>query len=201
MKGAPFSLPPPHSPGSRPVKSWTSSEPWPPAYLASPGSPSLTLSPCALQSKRTHAHVGSPACLTPGISALGGFLGHKAVTQLWWCLQQKVRSDASFRARSKVSSGSMCIISFQTFSVHIYQPLCSPFDDVSRRNFGVSQVVRVVKNLPANARDTRDAGSIPRLGRSPGGGHGNPLQYSYPENPKDRGMWRAIAHRVTESGI
>ena len=45
----------------------------------------------------------------------------------------------------------------------------------------------VVKNTPANAGDIRDEGSIPRSGRSPGGGHGNPLQYSYLENPMDRG--------------
>ena len=44
-----------------------------------------------------------------------------------------------------------------------------------------------VKNLPANAGDVRDVGSIPGLGRSPGGGHGNPLQYSFLETPKDRG--------------
>ena len=46
-----------------------------------------------------------------------------------------------------------------------------------------SPVVLVVKNPPANAGDIRDSGSIPRLGRSPGGGHGNPLQYSCLENP------------------
>ena len=45
-------------------------------------------------------------------------------------------------------------------------------------------------NLPANAGDERDAGSIPGLGRSPGGGNGNPLQHSCLENPKDRGAWR-----------
>ena len=44
-----------------------------------------------------------------------------------------------------------------------------------------------VKKLPANAGDIKDAGSIPGLGRSPGGGHGNPLQYSYLENSMDRG--------------
>ena len=49
-------------------------------------------------------------------------------------------------------------------------------------SFGASQVVLVVKNLPASAEDVRDVGSIPGLGRSPGGGHGNPLQYSYLEN-------------------
>ena len=57
----------------------------------------------------------------------------------------------------------------------------------------------VVKNLPANAGDLRDAGLILGSGRSPGGGHGNPLQYSYLENPMDRGAWRATAHGVTES--
>ena len=57
----------------------------------------------------------------------------------------------------------------------------------------------VVKNPPANAGDTRDAGSISGLGRSPGGGHGNPLQYSCLENSMDRGTWRAIAHGVAKS--
>ena len=49
--------------------------------------------------------------------------------------------------------------------------------------FGASQVVLLVKNPPANAGDVRDSGSIPGLGRLPGGGHGNPLQYSCLENP------------------
>ena len=54
----------------------------------------------------------------------------------------------------------------------------------------------MVKNLLANAGDVRDAGPIPGSGRSPGGGHGNPLQYSCLENPMDRGAWRATVHRV-----
>ena len=57
----------------------------------------------------------------------------------------------------------------------------------------------VVKNLPANAGDIRDVGLILRLGRSPGGGHGNPLQHSCLENPTDRGAWQATVHRVTKS--
>ena len=57
----------------------------------------------------------------------------------------------------------------------------------------------VVKNPPANAGDMRDAGLIPGLGRSPGGEHGNPLQYSCLENPIDRGAWWAIVHRVAKS--
>ena len=57
----------------------------------------------------------------------------------------------------------------------------------------------VVQNPPANAEDARDGGSIPGSGRSPGGGHGNPLQYSCLENPMDRGVWQATVHRVAES--
>ena len=55
------------------------------------------------------------------------------------------------------------------------------------------------KNLPANAGDIKDTGSIPGSGRSPEGGHGNPLQYSCLENPMDRGAWRAMVHSVTKS--
>ena len=54
----------------------------------------------------------------------------------------------------------------------------------------------VAKDSACNARDT---GSIPGLGRSPGGGHDNPLQYSCLENSKDREAWQAIVHRVTKS--
>ena len=57
----------------------------------------------------------------------------------------------------------------------------------------------VVKNPPTNAGTVRDLGSISGLGRCPGGGHGNPPQYSCLENPMDRGAWRGTGHRVTES--
>ena len=65
-------------------------------------------------------------------------------------------------------------------------------------HYWASQVV-VVKNPPANAGDIRDPGSVPGLGRSPGGGHGNPLQYSCLENPMDRGAWWASVPRVAKS--
>ena len=55
----------------------------------------------------------------------------------------------------------------------------------------------MVKSLPASAGDIRDMGSIPGLGRSPGGEYGNPLQYSCLENPVDRGAWWATVHGVT----
>ena len=56
----------------------------------------------------------------------------------------------------------------------------------------------VVNNPPANAADTRDMGLIPGSGRSPGGGHGNPLQYSCLENPMDRGGWWTTVHGVVK---
>ena len=60
-------------------------------------------------------------------------------------------------------------------------------------------VALVVQNPPANAGDTRGAVSVHWWGRSPGGGNGNPLQYSHLENPTDRGAWRATVHGVTKS--
>ena len=57
----------------------------------------------------------------------------------------------------------------------------------------------VVKNPPANAGDMRDVGSIPGLGRSSGGGHGNPLQYSCLGNSMDREAWWATVHEVVKS--
>ena len=64
---------------------------------------------------------------------------------------------------------------------------------------GASQAALGVKNLPVNAGDTGDAGSIPGSGRSPEGGHENPLQYFCLENPMNRGAWQAIVIRVTKS--
>ena len=57
----------------------------------------------------------------------------------------------------------------------------------------------VVKNPPANVGDIRNAGLIPGSGRAPGGGHGNPLQFSCLEDPMDRGAWWATVHGVMQS--
>ena len=62
-----------------------------------------------------------------------------------------------------------------------------------------SQVALVVKNLPANAGDARDVGYVPEVGRSPGVGNGNPLQYSCLEHATDSGAWQARVHGVTKS--
>ena len=66
---------------------------------------------------------------------------------------------------------------------------------------GASQVVLEVENLLACAGDVRDVGSIPGLGRSSAGGHGNPLQYSCLENPLDREAWQAILCGAAKSQI
>jgi len=63
----------------------------------------------------------------------------------------------------------------------------------------LAQVALVVKNPPANAGDVRDMGSIPGLGRSPGGGNGTPLKYSCWENPLDRRACWATVHVIAKS--
>ena len=80
--------------------------------------------------------------------------------------------------------------------------LCDPIDGSppSCAVPGILQVLLVVKNLPAEAGDIRDMGSIPGLGRSPGREHGNPLQSILAWRiPMDRGAWRATVHGVAKS--
>ena len=57
----------------------------------------------------------------------------------------------------------------------------------------------MVKNLPANAGDVKNVGSVPGSERSPGEGNGNLLQYSCLENPMDRGGWQATVHGISKS--
>ena len=79
------------------------------------------------------------------------------------------------------------------------------FDDMKHRIFQVDQIAWLIvqahhcAKYKVSAGDIRDVGSIPGSGRSPGGGHGNPLQYSYLENLMDRGAWRAMIHWITKS--
>ena len=88
-----------------------------------------------------------------------------------------------------------------TFTSSILQPAILKLYNkwVLYNKYSASQVALVVKNLSANAGNVRDSGSIPGSGRSPGGVHGNPLQYACLENPADRGAWWATVHRVTKS--
>ena len=83
---------------------------------------------------------------------------------------------------------------FKEGSVQVTFPCC----ELGRRR-KTSQLLLVVKNLPASAGDQRDLGPIPGLGRSPGGESGNALQYYCLEDPMDRGAWRATVHGVAKS--
>ena len=70
-----------------------------------------------------------------------------------------------------------------------------------RSNVGSSQMVLVVKYLVISAGDARDVSSIPGSGRLPEGGHGNPLQYSCPEHPIDRGSWQVQSIKSQRVGL
>jgi len=73
------------------------------------------------------------------------------------------------------------------------------FKNTHKHHPWASQVALVVKNLPTNAEDLRDTGSIPGSGRSPGEGNSNPFQYSCLKNPMDRGAWQATVYGVTKN--
>ena len=82
------------------------------------------------------------------------------------------------------------------------QPKCPSTEEWIKRTlyiYGASQVVLVVKNLPANRGDVTDVGSILRSGRFPGEGHGDLLQYSCLGKPMDRGAWQSAVHRVAQN--
>ena len=87
-----------------------------------------------------------------------------------------------------------CINVLIFLSVYLLCVYCRFLLVITRRLILASQVLLVEKNVPANARNIRDTGSVPGSGRSTGGGNGNPLQYSCLENPMDSGAWWAIVH-------
>ena len=84
-------------------------------------------------------------------------------------------------------------------SVFSAKPIASQLSIMLPVVYGSSQVALVVKNLPAHAGDIRDLESIPGLGRSPGGRHGNLFQHSCLENLMDRGAWQAVVHRIVQT--
>ena len=134
----------------------------------------------------------SGSLLCPWVSLCSGLSFCRA-----WALGYGLRSCNIHRLRCPAACGifldqgsNLCPLPWQVDS----KPLDhqgSPKPLVFKR---ASQVALVVKNLPANAGGIQDSGLIPELGRSPGGGHGNPLQYSCLANPMDRGAWWAAVH-------
>ena len=96
----------------------------------------------------------------------------------WWCFPCPFHSATNIRHNSMFT-----LITVITPILEMFTVTCIKANKIS----GGIQVVLAVKNPPANAGEVWDEGSIPGSGRSPGGGHGNPLQYSCLGNPRDRG--------------
>ena len=97
-----------------------------------------------------------------------------------------LKTFSSVTTEQSSQSGNKILI-YYCYLIH--SPQGKHLLSISSPSWGVSQVVPVVKNPPANARDIRDVSLIPGSGRSPGGGHGDPFQYSCLENPMVRGVW------------
>ena len=104
--------------------------------------------------------------------------------EAWWAT---VHGVAKSWTRLKQLTHTSDFLVTRSFYLHFYWGLGVLF--------GASHWL-VVKNLPVSAGDVRDSGLIPGLGRSSGGGHGNPVQYSCLENPMDRGAWWVSVHGV-----
>ena len=122
------------------------------------------------QSAAEHCHPGS-GCSTPAEPS-------------WCCMEQSWPDPTELCTNCRLMSEINDCFYFTPLSLGLRLP---------------TQVALVLKNQPANVGDITDEGSIPASGRSPGGGHGNPLQYSCLENPMDRGAWWATVHRVARN--
>ena len=110
-----------------------------------------------------------------------------------WCCGERQRAKLALVGWSEAGSAKTVLLAsgLSVLAGHL-------MDD--KLNAWAVQVGLSVKNLPARAGEVRVLGSIPGSGRSPGGGHGNPLQYSCLKNPMGRGARQATVQRVTQSG-
>ena len=114
-------------------------------------------------------------------------LAHCVTSHLNFCLSTGCKDILSFSKKLYNSSFFSWVYVASWISIWVWCEV------------GASQVVLMVKNMPANVGDIGDSSSIPGLGRSPGGGHDNALQCSCLENPMDRGAWWATVHGVPMS--
>ena len=120
----------------------------------------------------------------------------------WWAAVYGVaqsRTQLKRLSSSSSSSSSSRMPLEVTYEGEVITKMHSIFLKCKHKTEEASQLSLVAKNLPGNAGDIKDMGLIPGLGRSLGGGHGSPLQYSCLENVIDRGIWRATIYEVTKS--
>ena len=111
------------------------------------------------------------------------YSGSKSLSKTYWLNTHKFISTSEIYSKHTVFITCQILYRYRYGYRYIWAP----------------KVALVVKKTTANAGDIRNMGLIPGLGRSPGGGHDNPLQYSCLENPMDRGAWWATVYRVTKS--
>ena len=118
-----------------------------------------------------------------------GYCSHKIKRCLLLGRKDMINLDSVLKSRDIILPAKVCLVKAMIFPIVMYG--------------WASQVALVVKkkNPPADAGDTRDMGSIRGLGRSPGEGHSNLLQYSCLENPMDKGDWQATVHSVTKTQL
>ena len=140
----------------------------------------------------------------PGLLAWRHFPSHLVLILTWPVMDRFVQSR-SFMDRRVLSTalipspGDLPNLWIETRSTALQAnslPTGAFWKLTAKKSHWASQVALVVKNPPASAEDKRDAGSVPELGTFPGEGNGNPLQYSYLENPIDREVWSIGSQRV-----
>ena len=131
------------------------------------------------------------------------------LTSLPFC-SSLIKQDVTFHFKEPLrvrASIHVTVIYTVSCLVHASLSLSGSYDDDNDDDMGRANAYlnflggSVVKNLPANAGDTRDTGLTPGSGRSPGVGNGNPLQYPHLEEPRDREAWRASVHGAAKSLI
>ena len=120
-------------------------------------------------------------------------LFHAYILWIYYWINKKINNQALVFLMSEAEQNDFL------FTMSLYTQNCqTQWCFLSLYFRQATQVVLVVKTLPANAGDTRDVGLIPGSERSPKGEHGNPLQYSCLENPMDRGAWWAAVHGIAK---
>ena len=152
----------------------------------------------------THTLPYLPVVLGGNVSAShdmgpAGTRGHRCrlpwlCTHLPFCTRGSLYTRLLSPSTCKPFLFTQCLESLPTLVLQLFRPYPTPSCP------GLScHTWQVLQNLPANVGDVRDTGLIPGSGRFPGGGHGNPLQYSCLESPKHRGGWQATVHGVANS--